>query len=114
MNAKKELVGIMRKHGLDEKSILCAAISIGFDFMDEYQQYDDDYNNRMAILKLGYDECELPRFFEALNVDYHDGFGMQELFGYVLFKDRTWLERHEDQGSEWWEYKKFVVPKICR
>ena len=41
-----------------------------------------------------------------LDFNYDSGFGGQELFGYVVFKDKTWLERGEYDGSEWWEYKK--------
>ena len=37
--------------------------------------------------------------------EYSSGFGLQELYGYVVFKDNTWLERGEYDGSEWWEYK---------
>ena len=39
-----------------------------------------------------------------LNVEYDDGYGSQELEGIVLFKDGTWLEREEYDGSEWWRY----------
>lgn len=35
-------------------------------------------------------------------VEYYEGYGMQELYGYVVFKDNTWLERHQYDGSEWW------------
>lgn len=36
---------------------------------------------------------------------YDSGFGCQEVFGYIVFKDGSWFERHEYDGSEWWEYK---------
>jgi len=39
-----------------------------------------------------------------LNVEYDDGYGSQELEGIVLFKDGTWLEREEYDGSEWWRF----------
>jgi len=41
-----------------------------------------------------------------LNITYDNGYGEQKLFGYVVFKDGTWLERSEYDGEEWWEYKK--------
>jgi hypothetical protein len=41
-----------------------------------------------------------------LDFEYDNGYGGQELFGYVVFKDNTWLERGEYDGSEWWEYQK--------
>ena len=49
-------------------------------------------------------------FLENLSyINYDEGYGSQRLFGTIVFKDGTWLERHEYDGSEWWEYKK--LPK---
>lgn len=39
-------------------------------------------------------------------LDYDDGYGSQVWSGWVSFTDGTWIERHEYDGSEWWEYKK--------
>lgn len=41
-----------------------------------------------------------------LDFTYDNGFGGQELYGTVVFKDESWLERGEYDGSEWWNYKK--------
>jgi hypothetical protein len=41
----------------------------------------------------------------ALDFTYDAGYGGQELFGFVVFEDGTWLERGEYDGSEWWEHK---------
>lgn len=43
---------------------------------------------------------------KLLNVDYNDGYGANEIYSKlaVVGKD-FWLERHEYDGSEWWEYK---------
>ncbi len=38
-------------------------------------------------------------------LDYDDGYGSQVWSGWVTFTDGTWIERHEYDGSEWWEYK---------
>jgi len=46
--------------------------------------------------------------FKAIgNIKYDSGFGGQEIAPdlVIVFKDGTWLERHEYDGSEWWEYK---------
>lgn len=40
-----------------------------------------------------------------LDFDYCCGYGSQELFGYIWYKDGTWSERGEYDGSEWWEHK---------
>jgi hypothetical protein len=37
-------------------------------------------------------------------VEYNNGYGSQELFGVVVFKDGTWLDRDEYDGSESWRY----------
>jgi hypothetical protein len=47
-----------------------------------------------------------------LDFDYDVNYGSQQLYGYVVFADGSWLERNnEDEddyslGDEWWEYKK--------
>jgi len=43
---------------------------------------------------------------DRLATRYGNGYGRQELFGIVVFKDSSWLERGEYDGAEWWEYKK--------
>lgn len=42
----------------------------------------------------------------AKATEYDDGYGAQEIpFDLVImFKDGTWLEREEYDGSEWWVY----------
>ena len=50
---------------------------------------------------------------EELNSIYYDaGFGSQELYGYVVFNDGSWLERYEYDGSERWEYKETPTDEI--
>jgi len=40
-----------------------------------------------------------------LNFEYDSGYGSQEVYGTIVFKDGSWLERGEYDGSEWWDYK---------
>ena len=45
-------------------------------------------------------------FLEHANVEYNDGFGSEEInTDLILVGKDFWLERHEYDGSEWWEYK---------
>lgn len=45
-------------------------------------------------------------FEEILNVDYDSGYGGQEIdTDLKVVGDSWWLERHEYDGSEWWEFK---------
>lgn len=66
----------------------------------EIHYYAED---RRAILKSNRtleDEEEFLNILESIN--YNEDYGMQELFGNVVFKDGTWLERYEYDGSERW------------
>lgn len=46
------------------------------------------------------------QFLELANKDYDDGYGGQEVNPNLLVVGEDfWLERHEYDGSEWWEYK---------
>ena len=46
----------------------------------------------------------LDEVIERLDFEYNDGYGGQELFGYIWYKDGTWSHRGEYDGSEWWEH----------
>jgi hypothetical protein len=43
-------------------------------------------------------------FLSKIDFFYHSGYGGQELFGNIWFKDGTWASRGEYDGSEWWEH----------
>ena len=47
----------------------------------------------------------LPSVIGQLDFEYDNGFGCQELFGYIWYDGGTWSERGEYDGAEWWEYK---------
>lgn len=55
----------------------------------------------------GTSECEyICDLQQLLNVNYDNGFGGHEIpLDFILVGDDFWLERHEYDGSEWWEYK---------
>lgn len=58
-------------------------------------------------LRSNHTESDELRFLKILaSIDYDNGYGGQELFGTIVFKDGTWLERGEYDGSEWWEHRK--------
>lgn len=54
-------------------------------------------------------EDELKFLNDLAAIDYDDGYGSQELFGIIVFKDGTWLQRHEYDGSEHWE--RMAIPE---
>ena len=49
---------------------------------------------------------DIDKFLEVANTKYDDGYGAPEVAENLLIVgDGWWLERHEYDGSEWWEYK---------
>lgn len=50
-------------------------------------------------------------FVEIADFEYDDGFGGSEICEILKIVGKDfWLERHEYDGSEWWEYK--TMPNI--
>lgn len=46
------------------------------------------------------------KFIELANTNYDDGYGSPKVAeDLVVGGNGWWLERHEYDGSEWWEYK---------
>ena len=85
MNAKEELI----KHVAGKEVAFVSMI------------FNKNIINDIFLIKGGLEET-LP----LLDFDYDNGYGWQELFGYIWYTDGTWSERGEYDGSEWWEYKK--------
>jgi hypothetical protein len=49
-------------------------------------------------------------FLSNLEFEYDNGYGGQFLYGIIWYKDGTWSDRGEYDGSEWYEYH--IVPEI--
>jgi hypothetical protein len=81
--------------------VLCAEIQKGDDYGD-----DEEIIERTFILTTGYTEEDWKEFLSKLNFMYDSGYGGQELFGTIWYKDGTWSDRGEYDGSEWWQYNK--------
>lgn len=48
-------------------------------------------------------------FKKIANVEYDDGYGSAKVASDLIVVGKNWwLERHEYDGSEWWEYKKLI------
>jgi len=82
-------------NGLD---ILCAVIK-------KERAYLDDNEGVVAKLPVGFTKNELSLFLSDIDYTYDSGYGGQEVFGTIWYKDGTWSERGEYDGSEWWEHK---------
>lgn len=92
MNAKAEFLEI-----IDEDSVKCVQIW-------------RDGSETEINLPVGFDRWQWASFLEAIDFEYDEGYGGQELFGYIWFYNETWAERHEHDGLEWWTMSK--PPKI--
>jgi len=63
------------------------------------------------VKEVGYDEeplrltGSLEEVLPNLGFVYDDGFGGQELYGFILYSDGTWSDRGEYDGSEWWQHQ---------
>ena len=50
-------------------------------------------------------------FLKHANVEYNGGYGIEEINTKLILVGKDfWLERHEYDGSEWWEYKE--IPNL--
>ena len=100
MNCKEEFLD-----HIEDREVLCAEIT----HQEGYSGQDTD---KVYWLDLGFCPEKLSRFLNNLDFDYDDGYGSQHVFGLIWYKDGTWSERHEYDGSECWEHRRVpAVPK---
>ena len=98
-NAKEEFLNMVKN-----EVVICATIS--------YRNCWDHKTGSKHILPVTYTEEQYTAFIKSLDFEYDAGYGGQELFGTVWFKNGTWADRGEYDGSEWWEHHVCpVVPK---
>lgn len=97
-NARDEMLELLKG-----KEIKCAEVTTGKNLYDEDER-------RTIVLKVGHNEEDYAKFLNDLNFKYDSGYGGQELYGTVWFKDNTWAGRGEYDGSEWWE--EYSLPEI--
>lgn len=93
-NAKQEFL-----NHTSGKEVLCAQIQRG-DWGD-----DEEIALRTFILTTGWTKEDWNYFLSELDFDYDSGYGSQELFGTIWYKDGTWSDRREYDGSECWKYQ---------
>ena len=93
-NCKANFLGEAEGH-----EVLCAII------MTDNPRDDWNKNIQKYELKVGYSTNDLDAFLKNIDYEYDSGYGGQEVFGFIWYKDGTWSERGEYDGSEWWEYK---------
>lgn len=115
--ALNELLEKIEKNGQTTLNVKCAVIGLSFDYPDvdtpEYilsnpsKGYIDELMfDKIITLRENWSNDEWLAFLEELDFNYNNGFGSQRLFGVVWFKDGSWLERYEYDGSEEWVLKR--------
>lgn len=61
-------------------------------------------NVSLFHLPEGYSSEQLQSFLFEIDRMYDAGYGTQELYGFIWWKDGTWSSRFEYDGSERWEH----------
>ena len=84
MNLLKETINVLTEHNLTSKDVVWVG----------NEEVKTNWEN----------------FAKIADVEYDHGFGSQQVATDLLIVGKNWwLERHEYDGSEWWEFK--TVPK---
>ena len=107
MNAREELQEILKKQKEKGLDLVCAEIQheVG---------WGEDHATKIE-LKLAHTPEEAEAFFDALNFNYNDGYGTQELYGTVWLTYGVWLSRWEYDGSEGWQVNRCPgIPNYLR
>lgn len=124
--ALEELLKDIENYKQSTLDVKCAVIGLSFDRPNvDTADYilsnpnkiwiDEPMFDKIITLKENWNNDEWLAFLEGLRFNYDDGFGSQHLFGIVWFKDGSWLERYEYDGSEGWVFKRTPdVPQVLR
>lgn len=84
INLRKETLTVLHDHGLDWSDVRWAG-------------------NRAF-------QINLDDLWEAMDINYDRGYGSQEIaHDLIIVGDDWWMERHEYDGAEWWEFKEYPV-----
>ena len=71
------------------------------------EQHDKTFDDIIFVGdKSDHSKMTVKEFLEHANFEYDDGYGSEVInTDLILVGKDFWLERHEYDGSEWWEYK---------
>lgn len=120
--AVDELLKDIKNSNHSTLDVKCAVVGLSYDCPDDNPKYilsnpnkfwiEEPMFDKIITLKENWNNDEWLAFLEGLHFNYDDGFGSQHLFGVVWFKDGSWLERYEYDGSESWVFKRTPdIPK---
>lgn len=67
--------------------------------------------NDVCFVTDGKSDCGWKEFADNANFEYYEGYGGQEVNCNLKIVGKDWwMERHEYDGSEWWEFKQRPMP----
>ncbi len=101
MNARKEFI----EH-VEGKEVKCVILNT---MLYEYSAIKEK-EIVIYTLKQDYSKNDYEAFLKSISFQYDEGYGGQELFGTIWYKDGSFSDRGEYDGSEWWEHRE--SPKI--
>lgn len=112
VDIRKEIIDELKSKGLNLTDIKCLTINLDRSYSYNTNLYKDDGSDVVGKTKFEYSipinstQEEIDEVYNAMSLTpYDNSYGTQELFGIVWMNNGDWLERHEYDGSEWWEYK---------
>lgn len=93
-NLLEETLNILLKYGKSVDDI-------------DFVNYNHSYNYNDEDENTGCFDWNWFLIYSRSYTDYDNGYGGAEVGDIeIVFKDGSWLERGEYDGSEWWEFKK--------
>ena len=107
-NAREELVKGLTKCNIPLRDIQAAKICQEEPLWETAMEYTLDENYKgYLMLYPGYTDSEFDKWLSKINeINYHSGYGSQQLFGTIWLRNGLWMTRGEYDGSEWWELRK--------
>lgn len=101
INLMQETIGTLT---IEEFAKMVSWAKIGYCSSDiQCGRSDDESEQRKFILRPEHTLDEAIEFLKSLDFKYDNGYGLQEVFGTIVFNNHTWLTRWEYDGSEGWE-----------
>lgn len=92
----------------EDLKVLCAWIAFrGTRFVAEEEN--------KIFLRTDHTPTEYEEFLRKIDREYESGYGTQELFGEIWLTNGEWIQRHEYDGSEYWDHmSRPDIPERCR
>ena len=96
INLLEETIAELQANGKQESDVLWVG--------DAYYNFNHDAHPYISYKSTWEDFCS------KANFEYNNGYGGNEIsMNLIVVGKDFWLERHEYDGSEWWEFKTMPI-----